>query len=192
MASFMPSPFGGQNREKLTTTQYVQGILGTLFVLGCIVLYGFEFKHFSNTFGVKKLVLWSLAIGAIAGGILAYFVTKSYDDLLEKFQVYVFFVILTALLSPLVGSLSNRWLSFAEKEKIEVELVSQSTYTKSRFGNVKTKKDGYFIFFVKGNKIERVKTKELFFPNVQAGDAISIFTRKGFWGFEYFVEDVGR
>ena len=52
-----------------------------------------------------------------------------------------------------------------------------------------TKKDGIFLFFIKDQKIQRVKTQKILFPNSKKGERVQIVTRKGFWGYEYFIEE---
>ncbi len=187
----IPLPFGGQNREKLKKSEYALGILGTLVIFLVAFLYAFEVKYFSNTFEAESLIWRSLAVGLLAGIIAGYFFSKPFNDGLEKLKLYIFSIVIALLLFPLLGSLSNRLLSFSPKQKIEVQLQSQEAYLQSRFGRVKTKKkkDGIFLFFVKDQKIERVKTKEILFPNSKQGDRVYIVTKKGFWGYEYFIEE---
>lgn len=187
----IPLPFGGQNREKLKRSEYAFGILGALSIFLVAFLYAFEVKYFSNTFEVESLVWRSLLVGVLVGIAAGYFFSKRFNDGLEKLKLYIFFVVISLLLFPLLGSLSNRLLSFSPKQKIEVELQSQEAYLQSRFGRVKmkNKKDGIFLFFVKDQNIKRVKTKEILFPDSQKGDRVYIVTKKGFWGYEYFIEE---
>ncbi len=187
----IPLPFGGQNREKLKRSEYTAGILGALSIFLVAFLYAFEVKYFSNTFEVKGIIWRSLILGVLVGIVAGYFFSKPFKDGLEKLKLYIFFIVISLLLFPLLGSLSNRLLSFSPKQKTEVELQSQEAYLQSRFGRVKTenKKDGIFLFFVKDQKIQRVKTKEVLFPDSKKGDRVSIVTKKGFWGYEYFIEE---
>jgi len=185
----IPTPFGGGNRIKLTAKEYIQAFLVVFLFIGSLFLYGFEFRHLSNTFEAKSLVIRSLIIGGIVGAIVAYFFAKNLKDPLDQFKVYTFFVILSIVFAPLYGSLSNRLLTFSPKEKVEVELETQEAFIKSRFGNVESKRDGIFLFFYKNKKLERVKTKQHLFSNSKKGDVVTIKTQKGFWGYEVFYED---
>ncbi len=185
----IPTPYGGRNRIKLTPIQYFLGFLGMAFFIGCLFLYGFEFKHLSNTFEGKSLVIRSLIAGAIIGTVIAYFFARKLTDTLDQFKMYTFFVILSIVFAPLFGSLSNRWLTSSPKEKVEVELETQEAYIKSRFGNVRSKRDGIFLFFYKDKKLERVKTKRTLFPDSKKGDFVTINLQKGFWGYDVFYED---
>jgi len=189
--SEIPSPFGGQNREKLTKREYLSGILGVLIVFVTITLYAFEIKYFHNTIEVKGLVLKALGVGLFVGIIISYFFSKRYFDLLEKLKTSVFFISIIMLVFPLLASLSNRYLSYAPKEKVKVELVDQRVFSQSRFGFIEEEvsADGYYIFVQKGSKIKRLKMKNLFFPTAQKGDLIDLTFKKGFWGYEYFIEE---
>ena len=184
-------PFNGQNREKLKTSEYLFGFLGAGIIFLVAFLYAFEVKHFSNTFEIKSLITRSLIVGLLVGIIAGYFFSKQFNDGLEKLKSYFFFIVISLLLFPLLGSLSNRILSFSSKQKTEVEFQSQAGYIQSRFGNINTKKDqdGIFLFFVKDQKIVRVKTKKFLFPDSKKGDRVHIVTKKGFWGYEYFIEE---
>ncbi|MEM6963762.1 MAG: hypothetical protein AAF573_03285 [Bacteroidota bacterium] len=190
MSNNFPLPFGGGNREKLSTKEYVVGIVAILLVFGGIVLYVIEFRHFSNTFGVKSLILWALLLGAIIGIGLGYYFSKEISDSLERLKIYIFCTVLTTLLMPLLGGLSNRYFSLEKPKTINVELFDQKVFGQSRFGNVEgqIQKDGYYLFIVKDQKIERLKTKDLVFLDAQKGDTIAIQVKKGFWGYDIFLE----
>lgn len=190
--TFLLGPFGGQNRANLTKKEYIQGILGTIFVLILIVFYVKEFHHFSNTFQVKSLVFRSIFVGGIIGAFIAFQASKKYTDAHDKFTMYPFFMILIMVFAPFFGSMTNRVFSFQEKQNTEVIYHSKSIFAKSRFGFLKGEKikpDGGFLFFIKDQKIERVKTSVDSFSNSKEGDRINIVTRKGFWGYEYFIEE---
>lgn len=190
--TIFPSPFGGQNRANLKKEEYIRGILGTLFILILIVFYVKEFQFFSNTFQIKSLVIWSLLVGGIIGTIVAFRVSQRYSNLYDKFTMYPFFIILFMVVAPFFGSMTNRVFSMQEKKNTEVIYHHKSIYTKSRFGFVKGEKikpDGGYLFFIKDKKIERVKTNVNSFPDAKEGDRINIVIKKGFWGYEYFLED---
>ena len=189
MSSDFPTPFSGSNRMKLSNKEYRNGIFGVILFLLVIFSYAFEFKHFSNTFGIEKMVVRAFVIAAIAGAVIAFFYSKRYFEPLDKFKTYVFFIIIFLMIAPLLASLTNRYLSFSEIKQVEVIFEKQEAYIKSRFGKVKSKTDGVHLFFLKDQKFERVKTKKLQFPDAEKGDKILIGIKKGFWGYEYFLED---
>jgi len=173
---------------KLSKNEYIAGIAGVIFFLTTIFLYAFEFKHFSNTFDIKKLIVNALLLGAGMGILVAYFFTKNYTDSLEKFKMYVAFVFFGMLMLPLLASLSNRLLGASEPVEEQVVFEKQDAFSQSRFGNVNGDSDGYFLFLEKDNQIIRLKTKKILDPMPKQGDRILIKMKKGFWGCDYFVE----
>lgn len=177
-------------REKMTRWEYLKYGSLAIFLLVLIVLYVLEFPYFSNTFGVKKLVVASLVVGGLLGGIIGYFFRKEAEDLTERIQIYVFFIILTMIFMPLIGSLSNRLLSFQAAATEQVEFVQVEPFFTDRFGILKGEKvkpNAFHTFFYRQDCLSYIRTKTNIFSLAQTGDLINITTRKGFWGFDYAV-----
>lgn len=176
--------------ERMSRVEYIKyGSLG-LFLLAMIVLYVFEFPYFSNTFGVQKLVFISLIIGAIIGIVIGYLLRKDAEDLTERIQYYVFFIILSMIFMPLLASLSNRLFSFQKETTEQVRFVEITPFYADRFGilkNEKVKPNAYHTFFYRENDLCYIRTKSNVYTSAQPGESISIQTREGFWGFDYAI-----
>jgi len=165
------TPYGGRNRMKFTKSEYAKGILGTLLLFAIIVGYAFEIRHFSNTFKIESLLFSAVGVGFVIGLLLGFYFSKNIKNSLEKFQVIVALVFAGLIVTPL--------------------LMEQQVYSQSRFGQLEgqMKPDGYYLFFYKNRKLERVKTKQLLFPqNTLKGFMVEIPIKKGGLGYEYFVE----
>ncbi|MFK7935056.1 MAG: hypothetical protein AB8G22_16210 [Saprospiraceae bacterium] len=176
--------------EQMSRLEYLKYGSLAIFLLLLIVLYVFEFPYFSNTFGVKKLVVLSLFVGAGLGAVIGYFFRKEAEDLTEQVQLYVFFIILTMIFMPLLGSLSNRLLSFQEVAAEQVEFAEIEPFFTDRFGILKGEKvkpNAFHTFFYRFDALSYIRTKTNIFPDARRGDLININTRKGFWGFDYAV-----
>lgn len=178
---------GGGNRLRLSRSEYLRyGGLGLLFVL-LIVVYVFEFKYFDRTLNVKKLVVGSLLFGLTLGLFLGYKYRSSARDLTERFQIYTFFVFICVIFMPLFGNLSNRLLSFAPARVMEVEFVEESAFYASNYGVIKGEKikaSGYYFFFYRDGKLERIKNNKPLFPDKARGDMVPLRVKKGLWGFQ--------
>ena len=72
--------------------------------------------------------------GSNLGVFLAYRLRKFGKDLTDKVQIYVACILLCALFSPLMGSLSNRLLSFHPTTPQAFEFFKEEGYVSSRFG----------------------------------------------------------
>ena len=89
---------------------------------------------------------------------------------------------------PLLLSLTNRILSPFPVVEEKVEFVKASAYIGSRFGIHKgqsVKPDGYHIFFIRNNRVERIKAKENPYPGIRKGTEVSLPVQRGLLGFDF-------
>jgi len=177
---------------EFTKAEYAKGIFGTILIIGLIVGYTFEIPHFSNTFGIKSLILSALGLGFVIGLLCGWKYTQDNKNSLEKFQITVAFIFLGMVVMPLFASWINRVLASNEVKVEPLEFVSQQPFSQSRFGagvgNLKV--DGYYLFFVRNKNIERVRTKGILVSeDVAKGAVIGIPIRRGSLGYDIFVEE---
>ena len=187
----LQTPYGGRNRMKFTRHEYFGGILGTIVLILLVVGYAFELKYFSNTFNASSMVFRALGVGFVIGLLSGFYFSKNIKEPLEKFQIIVALMFAGLIVTPLLASWINR--GFSSNIQYEpVELQEQQAFSQSRFGQLEGKMtvDGYYLFFIKNRKLERVKAKTLLFPkDTPKGTRVEIPIKKGGLGFEYFVED---
>ncbi len=184
----LPVPYGGRNRIKHSIIEYIKYGAISLAVLFLIILYVLEFSFFTNTFQVKSLVLRSLLIGAIAGGVVGWRFRENAEDLTERIQLYIFFIIIFAIFSPLFGSLSNRLLSFHAVENQEVEFVEETSFASSPYGffrEEQVKPEGYYIFFYWESRLKKIESKISLFPDHKRGEKVFLPIQKGLWGYDF-------
>lgn len=166
---------------------YLQAFAIVLAVLGVIALYALEFRYFNRTLHAAALVGWSLLAGALLGALLGYRFRHRAEDQVERVQIYVFFIVLTALFAPLFASLSNRILAPEEPRQVPVEFVKEEGRYANRFGipeQDSVQADHYFLFFYRDGGIFRIKSETPLFPDKERGDTISIPLQRGLWGYE--------
>ena len=159
-------------------------------VLALIVFYVLEIYYINRTFKVGWLMGISALVGLAAGGWIAYNLRQTGKDLTEKIELYVFCMLMGAFFAPLLGSLSNRLLSFHPVRQEAVEFVKQEGYKSDRFGILQGEEvelDGYYLFFLRHGKVERITTKIPLPPDIQRGDTLYLPTKKGLWGFEWIT-----
>lgn len=186
----LPDFSAGNNRYEMLRSDYGKAFFGAGLIILVIVLYVFEIRHFNNTLGVKGLVISGLVVGALLGLLLASQLQKYADELIEQFQIYITAMLLTMALMPLLVSMTNRLLSFHPIEKERVEFVQSDPFISSRFGHLPEQEiEGYHTFVIYRNRLERLKSKTVLFPNASKGDQVDLTLRKGLWGFRFFVFD---
>jgi len=166
---------------------YLQAFAIALALLGLIALYALEFRYFNRMLHASGLVGWSLLAGALIGALLGYRFRHRGEDRVERVQIYLFFIVLTALFMPLFASLSNRLLAMQEPRQVPVEFVKEEGRYANRFGIPEqdtVQADQYFIFFYKDGGIYRIKSESPLYPGKERGDTITIPLQRGLWGYE--------
>jgi len=167
------------------TYQKVMLFAFTLF--GIIFLYANEFHYFSNTINVSRLVLASVLVGLVIGGYFIYKYVPRFNDPFEKAIIILVLILFTAGTMPLIASLSNRLFSFRQMKMEEVTLFQEEMYGESRFGILEGEGppvDGFYLFFIRDNHLERIKTSDPNFRGLPKGAKIKIPIKRGLWGFD--------
>jgi hypothetical protein len=174
--------------NKLNRNEYFRVALILFLFIGLVVMLTLEIKHFSNTFGVKQMLLISIVVGLLLGfGLWSYFVHKNPDmELLTKFQLCLALLFGGSLLMPPLTSFTNRTLSFAEPQQVPVIFYKSEGYYANRYGILPhAKPDGYYVFFVKDDQLERIKVRENLFPDAVEGAEVLLPVNQGAWGFDF-------
>ena len=180
--------FPSGNRIKLDKSDYPKVIIGVILLFGMIVLYVFEFKHFSLVLEPKWLLLFSLGFGIMLGLTLGNRFSKKVKESFERFRIYTLFIFLSIFFMPLLINLSNRLLDFRQPELREVSLENVEAYISEKYGVMKgedVKIAGYKIVVVMDQQVLRLKSEENPFPNSQAGDMVKIAVHNGLFGIKY-------
>ncbi len=171
--------------------KYIAVVFG---IFGIIAVYANELVQFSNTFESEKMVGYSLALGALLGGALGFWWSKSVEEVEDKIQIYAACIICLALFMPLAASLTNRIFAQPIENKY-FKFVQRIPYSANRFGITKqlaqsvVQADGYFLYAeYKNNKVERLKVKHPMFEEITRGDMILLPVRTGLLGFDFFVD----
>ena len=92
---------------KFTKSEHAKGIFGTFLIIVIIGGYTFEIPHFSNTFGIKSLILYALGLGFVSGLLGGWFLSKKTKNSLEKFQIIIGAVFIGLVVMPLSVSYTH-------------------------------------------------------------------------------------
>ncbi|MEM1220526.1 MAG: hypothetical protein AAGH79_16515 [Bacteroidota bacterium] len=184
--------YTGQNREQYSWREYLLYGGITVGFLALIVVYVFEFSFMNRTLHFRSLALWSLCIGTAIGGTLGWWLGRDKADWVERLQIFVFFVVLLPLFSPLFASLSNRLLSFADVRTVRCEVVECNVFMADRFGRLEGEEprvDGFYLFFRKEGALHRVELPAHWNPGVEVipGSPLNLRFKPGLWGKEILL-----
>lgn len=155
-----------------------------LVLLTGIILYTFEFRVFTNTIGVRALVLGAFAFGALAAVGMLYAwrhrLTPWENHLPETLSI----VVLSMLFMPLLASRVNRAGGVIEHQSFE--FVSEMPYLSSSYGILRgqpLKASGIRLTVKKEGQTYRFqyKTQE-YFPLTKRGESVLLPVRKGLLG----------
>ncbi len=167
-------------------------LLIVLSVVGLIALYVLEFRWFDRTLNMRSLALYAMGAGALLGAALAWRFSRQAQSLVERVQLYVFFIVFCTLFAPFFASLSNRLLSPHGIHPRAVEFFEQRAYLADRFGLTKEEEiepTGYYTFFYYEGQLRRVKSKLPLLPlEIKRGQRVELLMKKGLWGYDVVVQ----
>lgn len=166
-----------------------KAIFATLAIVALIFLYTLEFDVFSNTMGVKSLLIGSEII-AMAGVCGFLYLKRDRFFPWEKHYPEIIAILLCALFfAPLVGSRINRLVTWPENQSFE--FLSESPFIATGYGFMRNESKtptGYFLKVKKNGQIYRFRTKlHPYFPLSQPGDSVILPLKKGLLGFRYLT-----
>jgi nitrate reductase gamma subunit len=160
--------------------------LGVLAFLGLVWLYVREFTLFSNTVGIKSLVLGSMAVVGLLATVLLYLWRDRFTPLSRHFPAVVFILVNAVLFAPLLGSLTNRMLGKAIVR--EFKFISEKAYYAQAYGVLKgedVRATGWVLMVSDYHVVRTFKYKtQAYYPISQPGDIVSLPMVQGLFGFE--------
>ena len=172
-----------QNRLSISVRLFAAAAV--LLFFGLVWLYTREFPVFSNTIGVRTLVLASCVAGILAGSGMIYTLRHRltpWDKHLPEVGIILAFPIIFA---PLLGSLINR--AGGSREHQSFEFISEQAFISSNYGLLKGEKikpTGYSIYVKEGDRLLRFQYKsQAYYPITRRGEAVLLPVRKGLLGF---------
>ena len=176
--------------ERLSRREYLIYGGGGLFLVLSMVLYSLEFRHFENLLNTRLFLIISATIGGLIGLYIAWRLRKKGSDLTERIQIFVFFIILAIVFTPLWASISNRMFSFYPAKTVEAEFWEQRVYYASRAGFIKgelLEPTGVYTFLFLDKKLVRIETKFILYPGKERGEMVELKLKRGLWGMPFLI-----
>lgn len=156
-------------------------------VVVVIVLYVVEFDHIGNTLFAFGLIGKSLLHALLIGIYLGWRFQSKGKEQVDKIRIWAASVLLSLFFAPMVGSMSNRILSFSKIKFQPFEFIEEKAFASSAYGFLKGEKieaDGCYLFVYYEGAIHRLKRKHCIYWDRKRGDIINLPTKKGLWGYE--------
>ncbi len=171
--------------KDLSVSKRIGIILGLTLLIGVAAGFALEIRHLVNTRHFAQLVVIALVLGVIAGFFLARRLANPDSTLDEKVKIYVICMTLTAAILPFVAGWTNRILS--PRKAVSYQFVEQEGVFTFGFGvrekDLSRKADSYIVWLARGGELIRYSSRDPFPEEISPGDSVSVWTRKGFWGY---------
>ena len=169
----------------------VYALLGVVFFIGLMWLYTQEFVHFSNTIGIKSLLIGSFTAGLVLAGGILWWMRERFTPLATHYPEVLFIVVITLLFSPLFGSLLNRL--GGKKVLSEFKFISERAFLATGYGilekgyglieNEATKPNQWMLTVQDNGVIRQFRYKsQAYYPITQPGELISLPVVQGLFG----------
>ena len=159
-----------------------------VLIIGLGLLYVLEFRWFNLTIDLQKLVVRSLLIGSVVGLFFGYHYQRFATDLTENIQLYVFFLVLAWIFSPLLGSMTNRLLAFGEGRVETTTIYHVEARHTSSYGLLKGEKitaNQWRISLETTEGLLEINSKNTVLNDAKKGDQLLIRLKKGLLGAEF-------
>lgn len=172
-------------QNRLSTSVRLSAAAAVLVFFGLIWLYTREFPVFSNTIGVRNLVVLALFLGALCGGGLVYALRHRLTPWERHYPEVGILLFVSILFAPLLVSLINR--AGGSRTHQSFEFISEQAYVASGYGLLKGEKikpSGYRLYVKEGDRVLQFQYKtQAYYPLTRRGEAVLLPVQKGLLGF---------
>ncbi len=160
-------------------------IAGTAVFVGLLWLYVREFPVFSNTIGLRPLLVGSITVAALGAGALLYALRERFSPWRRHVPETALIVSGFLLFAPLFGSLFNRLAGRPAYEPFT--FVAEIPYLASRYGVLKgehIQPTGYHLTVrSESGQTHRFRYRQqAYYPITKPGESILLPVRKGLFG----------
>ncbi|MEZ4955844.1 MAG: hypothetical protein R2825_19960 [Saprospiraceae bacterium] len=163
-----------------------------ILVVIVLVFYVMEFGHLGNTLFATGLIKKSLVFALVIGIYLGWRLQSQGSEQVDKIRIWAACILLSLFFAPMVGSISNRVLSFGKITNKSFEFMEEKAFASSAYGFLKDETieaDGCYLFVFYEGAIHRLKRKQCIYWDRKRGDVINLPVKKGLWGYEIVMQN---
>jgi len=178
----IPTPYGGQNRIKLTRREYITWISITISIVASIFLFAFELPHFNNTFYVGRMFLITTIIAILTGTGIIFKIKNTFKDTVDTIRaslmVYLGFITLFFLFAHFL----NRNITVGETRTETFPFLQHQLYRQSDEDLVS---EHLFMTYIQiDNGMKRVVSRGPLYHENSIDGQVNIPTTRGLLGFK--------
>ena len=170
-----------------TSYKWYAWLIVILFI-AIISCYAFEFWALGNTVSSEDMITKACLVGAVIGLSTGYYFQRKWKpkEAVPTIRMWLTCLLVPIVFAPLVVSLINRKLSPSTVVR-QVEFIeSQAFYPQQKIISPEDVASGFYLFVYFDGNIERFRTNQSQYLELNRGDIIRLELHKGVFGYEYF------
>ncbi len=178
----LPTPYGGQNRVKLSRKEYLTWGGITLGIVGAIVLFAFELPHFNNTFRLGIMFLCTTIVAVAIGTFIIFKIKHTFKDTVDSIRVSLMMYLGLIALTFLMAHVLNRNLTPGQTRTETYPFLEHRLY---RISNNELASENTFLTFIEiDNDMKRLVSRGPIYNETSQNQKVTIPVKTGLFGFK--------
>lgn len=179
----LPTPYGGQNRVKLKSREYLIWTSIAIGLVMIIFLFAFELAHFNNTFRLGKMFLGSTIVAILAGTFIIFKIKNTFKDSVDAIRVSLMtylglitvFFLLTHFLNRniIIGETRIESYPFLEQELYKIDPDSEEIHEQL-----------FIVYLQDDNNMKRIISRGPIYKDEMPDRNVDIPVANGLFGFK--------
>lgn len=178
----LPTPYGGQNRVRLSRKEYLIWGSITLIITGTILLFAFELPHFNNTFYVGRMFLCTTVVAILVGTFIVFKIKNTFKDTVDAIRVSLMISLGLIALTFLITHILNRSITRGEAYTETYPFIQHQFYrvNDSEFASENT----FSTYIEVNNNMKRLVSRGPLYDETSENQKITIPVKTGLFGFK--------
>lgn len=178
----LPTPYGGQNRVRLSRKEYLTWGGITLGIVATIILFVFELPHFNNTFHLGSMFLCTTIVAVLVGTFIIFKAKHTFKDFIDGIRVSLITYLGLIALTFLFAHVLNRNITPGETLTETYPFIQHSLYrvSDSEFASENT----FLTFIEMDNNMKRLVSRGPIYNETSENQKVTIPVKTGLFGFK--------
>ena len=178
----LPTPYGGQNRVRLSRKEYLTWGGITLGIVGAIVLFAFELPHFNNTFRLGIMFLCTTIVAVAIGTFIIFKIKHTFKDVVDSIRVSLMTYLGLIALTFLIAHFLNRNLARGQTRTETYPFLQHRLY---RISDSEFASENTFLTFIEiDNNMKRLVSRGPIYNETSENQKVIIPVKTGLFGFK--------
>ena len=178
----LPTPYGGQNRVRLSRKEYITWTSITLIIIGTILLFAFELPHFNNTFHLGKMFLGTTLFAVVMGTFIIFKIKQTFKDTVDAIRVSLMTYLGLIALTFLIAHFLNRNFTHGKIRHETYPFLQHQLY---RISDSELASENTFSTYIEvNNNMKRLVSRGPIYNETSENKKVTIPVKAGLFGFK--------